>query len=291
MNILVIGGNRFFGRHLIKELINDGHSVTVLNRGSISDDFGDAVYRMKADRQDRESFAALVAGKKWDLIYDQVCYTAPEARAACEIFKGVTKRYVVTSSESVYDAGMEQKESNFDPKSYSFEKTFSAKENYQEAKRQMEVVFSQNADFELVIVRPSLVVGLDDYTGRLKWHLDRIHKGLPIYFPNIDAKSDFIRSDQAGHALKIIGLSTQCGPVNCTTPGAIALKELMAMCETAIGMKANLSAAEGDGSHSPYGGSEDKTMDTDILRNLGFSGEPSREWIENLVAELSRTLN
>lgn len=71
----------------------------------------------------------------------------------------------------------------------------------------MEVIFSTKASFEVSIVRPSLVVGMDDYTDRLKWHVQRVAQSLPIYFPNIEARSDFILSEQAGQALKIIGLS------------------------------------------------------------------------------------
>src|SRR5690606_28504969 len=112
--------------------------------------------------------------------------TASEAKSACRIFKSKTKRYVVTSSESVYDYGLNQSEDCFDPLSFSFSQEADKNKDYQAAKRQMEAVFTREAGFEIAIVRPSLVVGADDYTKRLSGHIERIRSGQPIYFPDID---------------------------------------------------------------------------------------------------------
>ena len=43
MNILVIGGTRFFGIHMVNELLTAGHDVTIATRGKASDSFGDKV--------------------------------------------------------------------------------------------------------------------------------------------------------------------------------------------------------------------------------------------------------
>ncbi len=39
MNILVIGGTRFMGKHLVLELIKSGHKVTIATRGRTADPF------------------------------------------------------------------------------------------------------------------------------------------------------------------------------------------------------------------------------------------------------------
>ena len=49
MNILVLGGTRFFGVHLVRELIKQGHKVTIATRGNKVDEFGDRVNRIKVD--------------------------------------------------------------------------------------------------------------------------------------------------------------------------------------------------------------------------------------------------
>ena len=50
MNILVIGGTRFFGVHTVNELVKRGHLVTIATRGLAKDSFGDKVKRIIFDR-------------------------------------------------------------------------------------------------------------------------------------------------------------------------------------------------------------------------------------------------
>lgn len=288
MNILIIGGNRFFGRHLAMELLNDGITVTLLNRGKAADGFGSKVERLVADRTSDSSMTEVLKGKTWDLVYDQVCYSAQEARSACRLFESKTKRYVVTSSESIYENGLDQKETDFLPAAFDFTLDADRNEDYQGAKRQVEAIFTREAQFETAIVRPSLVVGTDDYTGRLKWHVDRVRKSLPLYFPDIEIQSDFICSDQAGAALKLIGLSKHTGPVNCTTRGSVSLQNLVSMCETVTGNKANIATKHEGDNHSPYGGTASKTMNTDLLYSLGFAAPSSTDWIYNLIIQLGQ---
>lgn len=42
MNILMLGGTRFFGIHTVKALLSKGHAVTIATRGITKDEFGDA---------------------------------------------------------------------------------------------------------------------------------------------------------------------------------------------------------------------------------------------------------
>lgn len=46
MQILVIGGTRFFGIHMVNELLKLGHDVTIATRGKSSDGYGDNVQRI-----------------------------------------------------------------------------------------------------------------------------------------------------------------------------------------------------------------------------------------------------
>ena len=50
MNILVIGGTRFFGVHMVNALLKNGHNVTIATRGITADNFGDKVTRVMLDR-------------------------------------------------------------------------------------------------------------------------------------------------------------------------------------------------------------------------------------------------
>lgn len=62
MNILVIGGTRFFGIHMVKELLENGHDVTIATRGKTPDTFGGKVQRIVLERTNEESVRAALEG-------------------------------------------------------------------------------------------------------------------------------------------------------------------------------------------------------------------------------------
>ena len=55
MKILVVGGPRFFGVLLVRELLRKGHEVTIATRGNTKDDFGDSIHRIAVDRCDPDA--------------------------------------------------------------------------------------------------------------------------------------------------------------------------------------------------------------------------------------------
>jgi uncharacterized protein YbjT (DUF2867 family) len=71
MNCLVIGGTRFIGRMLVAELLKSGHSVAVLHRRP-KHDLGRRVKNIVADRNDFSSMKSALAGKNFDVIFDNV---------------------------------------------------------------------------------------------------------------------------------------------------------------------------------------------------------------------------
>ena len=55
MKILVLGGTRFFGIHMVRALLEKGQDVTIATRGLTPDDFGDKVKRIIFQRTDEQS--------------------------------------------------------------------------------------------------------------------------------------------------------------------------------------------------------------------------------------------
>ena len=79
MNILVLGGTGFFGKHLVWELLHRGHEVTIATRGRTPDDFGDRVRRLIVDRTDARQMEQVFAHKYYDVFYDDLAYCAGRA--------------------------------------------------------------------------------------------------------------------------------------------------------------------------------------------------------------------
>ena len=53
--VLVLGGTRFFGIHLVKSLLEQGAGVTLATRGLTPDPFGSRVNRIRVDRTDPDA--------------------------------------------------------------------------------------------------------------------------------------------------------------------------------------------------------------------------------------------
>lgn len=289
MNILVIGGTRFFGKRLVKTLINERHEVTLLTRGRTADPFGNDVQRIHCDRRHAEALASGVRGKAWDAIVDQVCMNAAEARAACEIFSGHANLYVFTSSQSVYPPGAGLKEEAFDPKSYKFSEAADERNAYAEAKRQAESVFANCADFRVAMVRFPIVLGEDDYTRRLHFHIDRVRDGKPIFFPNLRARIGFIQSEDAAEALYQIIQHRLQGPVNVASKTPISLKDLIFCIEAATNKTAEIAASPGADNCSPFGIEDDWYMNVDKAAANNIAPVDLDDWLPALVKRIAQT--
>lgn len=291
MKALVIGGNRFFGKRLVHQLLADGTQVTVLNRGNTVDDFGDRVQRIHLDRQTLRHDHPALEDFNWDIVYDQVCYDANEAQGACEAFHGRAGLYVFTSSLSVYRSGAAIQESSFDPKSYRFDEIISSEQNYSEGKRQAEAVFFSKAAFPVIAVRFPIVLGPDDYTKRLLFHITCVKEQRPIFFPNIDAKISFIQSADAASFLASLVGAKDSGPINCGSPDPISLRSMMEMIEQQAGMRACFASSIKEGEHSPFGVQSDWYMDTTKLIQSGYyKPKQLKTWLPILLSELDKQL-
>ena len=74
MNILVIGGTRFFGIPMVEKLLQIGHDVTIATRGITNDRFGKSVKRIKLDIYDSDSVKLALSGKSYDVVIDKMGY-------------------------------------------------------------------------------------------------------------------------------------------------------------------------------------------------------------------------
>ncbi|MCO5144484.1 MAG: NAD-dependent epimerase/dehydratase family protein [Oligoflexia bacterium] len=286
MKALVLGGNRFFGKRLVKSLLEKNIEVTLLNRGQTSDPFGKHVERIQMDRKNLDSSA--LQNRHWNIIYDQICYDANEAMLACSVFKEKTDHYVFTSSQSVYPEGENLKETSFDPKIYKFQSIADRNLDYAEAKRQAEATFYQNAKFPISIVRFPIVLGEDDYTERFLLHINAVRESTPIYFPNIKAKISFIHSQDAAEFLSFLAENPYDSPINCASSKPIQLEKLMQEISNFLGKEVLFSATEKSATVSPFGISSDWYMNTDKLKDFCFYPREITTWLGDLITQLSK---
>nr|WP_153735566.1 NAD-dependent epimerase/dehydratase family protein [Aquibacillus halophilus] len=282
---MVLGGTRFFGTFLVQALLEKGFEVTVATRGLTKDSFGDSVKRVTCDRFDGDSLKDTFKDTKWDIIYDQICFSAKDAKIAIHAFKDKTDRYIITSSLSVYDIqqyGEQLVEEDYDP--YHENIVFENEDfSYQEGKQQAEAVFFQKAPFPVVAVRIPIVLGEKDYTERLLYYIKRVKYNEGVYLTNPQAEMNFISEQEAGQFLAWAGTMDFVGPINACSTGAIRLENLMKLIESATNKKVIYAYEPSD---SPYNISDTWTMSTSKAHKLGFSFSTLTDWLPDLINKL-----
>jgi 2'-hydroxyisoflavone reductase len=98
MDILLMGGTRFVGRHLVSELVSRGHQVTLFNRGT--NQVFPNLQTIVGDRNqpgDRQKLPR----RPFDAIVDTCAYFPRQVRDLQAIFPDIPQ-YVLISSISVY---------------------------------------------------------------------------------------------------------------------------------------------------------------------------------------------
>ena len=72
VKILVIGGSRFIGKHILKQLSQKKHDVLVLNTGNVPHEkyLPENATHAVIDRNDEKSFANPIKDRFFDIVYD-----------------------------------------------------------------------------------------------------------------------------------------------------------------------------------------------------------------------------
>ena len=280
MKVLVLGGTRFFGIHMVNELLKNGHDVTIATRGRAEDLFGDSVKRIVVERTDPESMKSALKGKHFDVVIDKLAYASNDVKYAMESLD--CDRYIQMSTTAVYDPKtLNTVEDDFDGKNRQFTWCNRGDFPYDEIKRQAEyALWQEYSDKNWIAVRYPVVLGKDDYTNRLKFYVDHVISGTPMYIDNIDYQMSYIRSDEAGKFLAYLVDKDVEGAINGSSSGTISLREIINYVEEKTGAKAVLDS---DGDNAPYNGDPEFSINTDKAKSLGFEFTDIHEWIYELI--------
>ncbi|MCR5061290.1 MAG: NAD-dependent epimerase/dehydratase family protein [Saccharofermentans sp.] len=280
MKILVIGGTRFFGKPMVRELLYAGHDVTVATRGLRTVPYNGKLDSVIIDKTDPLSVSSAFAGKYYDVIIDKVAYSSNDVKSLVE--NAAFGRYIQMSSCSVYQTVHAAiKEEEFDASGYEL-KWIDRPEDYSEGKRQAECAALKLLGPErCLFVRYPVVVGENDYTGRLQFYVDHIINDQPMNVDNIDAQIPFIHEREAGLFIAHLASSNYSGAVNGSSHGTISPRELIDHIENTTHHKAIIDAG---GDPAPYNGIYGvQSFCTEKAGKTGFVFSNVYEWIYNLL--------
>ncbi len=102
-SVLFIGGSGIISAACVREAVEQGFDVTVLNRGETDKrPIPGSVTRLQADVSDRTALEAAIGDQRWDVVIDFVAFRPDQVQRDVEVFTGRTRQYVFISSASAY---------------------------------------------------------------------------------------------------------------------------------------------------------------------------------------------
>jgi nucleoside-diphosphate-sugar epimerase len=104
VRVLVIGGTRFIGPHVVTRLCDSGHEVLVFHRGQTSADLPEPVEHLLGDRRHLVDYTREFERFAPQVVLDMIPMGEQDARTAVDTFRGLARRVVVVSSQDVYRA-------------------------------------------------------------------------------------------------------------------------------------------------------------------------------------------
>lgn len=183
MNILVLGGTKFLGRHFVELALKKGHSLTLFHRGQTNPDlFPEATHIIG----DRDKDLQKIKGVHFDAVLDTCCFFPSQLEKVKDNLRGKFDKYVFISSISVFDYGAENLSSSFDEDgkivSLDIDENEDRPETYGARKFLCEEFVRQHFSNHF-IVRPGLIVGPFDPSYRFPYWADRISEGGKVLCP------------------------------------------------------------------------------------------------------------
>jgi 2'-hydroxyisoflavone reductase len=236
MKLLILGGTKFLGRHLVESGLSRGHEITLFTRGKTEPDLFPQVEHIRGDRDGKLDG---LAGRSWDAVIDTSGYVPRVVRQSAELLKEQVKQYLFVSSVSVYanfaEPGMDE---DAPLAKLEDETTEDAAAHYGGLKALCEATVRSIFGMDrTIIVRPGLIVGPYDPTDRFTYWPVRMDRGGAVLAPGTPGRPVQI-IDARDLADWMIHLAEQrlSGIYNAVGPQtALSMEELLLACESPSG--------------------------------------------------------
>jgi 2'-hydroxyisoflavone reductase len=232
LKLLVLGGTKFLGRHVVEAALERGHDVTIFHRGETNRGlFGDRVEEVLGDRDG--GLGALESGR-WDAVVDTSGYFPRIVGASAKLLAGRADHYTFVSSISVYadfSTGPNERSSLATLEDETIEELGEEHQYYGGLKVLCEQAVEREFPGRALVVRPGLIVGPHDPTDRFTYWAERLARGGEILAPGPPERVvQFVDvRDLAGWIVQAVE-ERRTGVFNATSEG-VSLGELLAGAE------------------------------------------------------------
>jgi 2'-hydroxyisoflavone reductase len=227
VRLLLLGGPRFLGRALADVALERGHDLTLFNRGRTNPDLYPEVERITGDRTGGLS---ALTDRTWDAVIDTCGFLPDVVRASAEALSA-SGLYCFVSSISVYaDFGSPVDESSPVAELGDLPRDEMTNESYGALKALCEDAVRDVFGDRALLVRPGLIVGPYDPTGRFTYWPHRVARGGEVLAPGPPGDpTQFVDVRDLGEWMVSLCESRIAGTFNATNEGT-PWSELLETC-------------------------------------------------------------
>jgi 2'-hydroxyisoflavone reductase len=238
MRVLILGGTSFVGRHLTEAALAAGHRVTLFNRGRTNPGLFPEAEHLQGDRG--RDLSAL-QGRRWNVAIDVNGYLPKQVRASARLLADAVESYAFISTISVYadfkTPGLREDAPLEAPLPGDETVDQVPAHGYGRLKALCERAVEEAVPGRSLVVRPCIVVGPWDPTGRFAYWVERSFRGGEALAPGrpdrpvemIDAR------DLAAWVVKMAD-DREAGIYNATGPeSTLTMAEMLEACRDETG--------------------------------------------------------
>src|SRR5580698_1006742 len=166
LRILVLGGTKFLGVHIVGLALQHGHSVTLFNRGKTNADLFPQLVHLKGDRDGQLN---ALKGKHWDVVIDDSGYVPRLVKMSAELLAHNVQRYIFISTIGVYADYSKPSNEDSPVSKMPDETSEKVSEFYGPLKALCEKAAEKAMPGRVASIRPGLIVGSRDPTERFTY--------------------------------------------------------------------------------------------------------------------------
>jgi len=225
MNVLILGGTRFLGRHIVERLASGDDRIVCFHRGEtrcalpagVEERFGD-----------RNADLSAVAMERWDAIIDTSCQRPEQMERSLALH---ADRYVFISTVNVYADLSLPGVTEDAPTIETFDPADEAAA-YGGNKAACERLLLQHHAHGAAILRPGLIVGKWDPTGRFTYWCSRFARGGRVLAPgDPDRRIQFIDAADIADFVQRVLCDGTTGTFSIVGPQvAMTMAQLLEAC-------------------------------------------------------------
>lgn len=194
MKILILGGTRFLGYHLVTAALACNHEITLFNRGT----HPSPSETVETINGDRNRDLTKLQGRRWDAVIDTCGFVPRAVSASAKLLSNTIDRYVFISSLSAYaDLSADGVDENAPLATLTTEQLDQANaidssgqgsgsaygKMYGGLKALCERAAEEVLPGRVLTIRSGLIVGPNDYTDRFTYWVVRVARGGEVLAP------------------------------------------------------------------------------------------------------------